>query len=116
MQITNYTNVVIYDKQGITYYPAYVGTDQPTSTPLIQDPNGNYLSQDTNGNLVDTLGRTPVLTTTSGNQIYYDVLGYGGTRARYTVTTETVYYNTAFERGPCFREPLKILPKDRNHG
>lgn len=64
--------------------------------PQVTDSNGNYFSQDTNGNLVDTLGRTPVLVSTSGNHIYYDVLTYGGGRARYTVTTESINYSTAF--------------------
>lgn len=98
IQITNFTNVVINDKQGNTYHPSYVGTTPPANTPLIQDSNGNYFSQDTNGNLVDTLGRTPVQVSTSGNQIFYDVLGYGGTRNRYTVTTETINFNTAFNQ------------------
>lgn len=96
IQITNFQQVVIYDKQGNSYHPSYAGTNPPANTPLIQDSNGNYFSQDASGNLVDTLNRTPVLTTTSGNQIFYDVLGYGGNRSRYTVTTETINYNTAF--------------------
>jgi RHS repeat-associated protein len=77
---------VVYDGQGNQVYP------------LLQDPNGNYMSTDANGNLIDTLGRTPVLTSTSGNQIYYDVLSNGGARLRYTVTTETVDYLTLFNQ------------------
>lgn len=77
-------DTVVYDKQGNEVYP------------LLQDPNGNYMSSDSNGNLVDTLGVTPVITSTSGNQIYYDVLTFNGGRSRYTVTTETINYNTAF--------------------
>jgi len=98
IQLTNYTNVVIYDRQGNIYHPTYVGTNPPANSPLIVDPNGNYFSQDASGNLIDTLGRTPVLTSTSGNHIYYDVLGYGGIRSRYTVTTETINFNTAFSQ------------------
>jgi RHS repeat-associated protein len=64
--------------------------------PQLQDTNGNFMSADSNGNLVDTLGRTPVLVSTNGNLIYYDVLGPGGARLRYTVTTETISYSTAF--------------------
>jgi RHS repeat-associated protein len=74
----------VFDPNGIQIYGS------------VQDPNGNAWTKDANGNLVDTLGRTPVLVSTSGNQIYYDVLTYGGGRARYTVTTETVNFNTAF--------------------
>src|SRR5581483_4349339 len=88
VQITNYTQATIFDKQG-NQYNAGNGA-------VVQDANGNYWSRDGNSNLVDTLGRTPVLVSTSGKNIYYDVLTYGGARARYTVTTETVNYHTAF--------------------
>src|SRR5579885_747130 len=70
--------ITIYDRVGNEVYPA------------IQDPNGNYFSSDSNGNLVDTLGRTPTVKSTNGNQIYYDVLTYGGGRARYTGPTALV--------------------------
>lgn len=84
MSVTNYTTATIYDSSGNQVYP----------TP--QDPNGNSFSSDSNGNLVDTIGRTPVLATTSGSQTYYDVLTIGGQRKRYTVTTGPVYVHTAF--------------------
>lgn len=78
-------DIVVFDKNGNEVYP------------MLQDANGNYYSEDANGNLIDTLGRTPVLVTTSGNQYYYDVLTYGGgTRARYTVTTEQINFDTNF--------------------
>jgi RHS repeat-associated protein len=94
--VTNYTNVVITDKEGNQFSPAVIDSHPPSTTPEVYDSNGNYWSQDSNGNLIDTLGRTPVLVSQSGNQIYYDVLGFNGVRNRYTVTTETVSYNTSF--------------------
>jgi RHS repeat-associated protein len=84
LQVTNITSMVVYDSNGNEVYPQKI------------DRNGNYFSQDANGNLIDTLGRTPVITTTNGNQTYYDVLTYQGGRARYTVTTETINVNTSF--------------------
>ncbi|MGA2653865.1 MAG: RHS repeat-associated core domain-containing protein [Terracidiphilus sp.] len=84
MTVTNYTTAMIYDGNGNQVYPN------------MADTNGNSFSQDANGNLVDTIGRTPVLKTVSGNQTYYDVLTIGGARKRYTVTTETINVNTAF--------------------
>jgi hypothetical protein len=86
LSVNNYTDMTVYDRDGNEVYP------QPT------DSNGNYWSKDASGNLVDTLGRVPVITTTNGNQIYYDVLTVGGTRARYTVTTETINVNTYFQQ------------------
>jgi RHS repeat-associated protein len=77
-------DTVVYDKQGNQVYP------------LLQDPNGNYMTSDSSGNLVDTLGRTPLETSTSGNKITYSVLTYGGTRVNYVITTETINYNTNF--------------------
>jgi RHS repeat-associated protein len=94
--VSNFTNVVIYDSQGNQYNPSIIENNPPPTTAEISDSNGNYWSQDSNGNLIDTLGRTPVLVSKSGNLIYYDVLGVNGARERYTVTTETVSYNTDF--------------------
>lgn len=96
IKLSNYTTAVIYDSAGNAYYPTAAGVNPAANSPLIEDSNGNYLSADTSGNVIDSLGRTPVLITTSGNHIYYDVLASGGARARYTVTTETINYNTAF--------------------
>ena len=82
--VTNHTTATIFDPDGNEVYPAII------------DRNGNTFSTYANGNLIDTLGRTPVTKTTSGNQIYFDVLTIGGARKRYTVTTETIYVHTAF--------------------
>jgi len=66
----------------------------------FEDTNGNYYSRDTNNNVIDTLGRTPVVVTSScgTNQTCYDVLtSQGGTsRSRWIVTTESISVNTAF--------------------
>lgn len=84
MNVTNYTSAVVFDSNGNQVYPTVV------------DRNGNYFSNDSNGNLVDTLGRTPLLKSTSGNQTFYDALTIGGATKRYTITTETIDVNTAF--------------------
>jgi YD repeat-containing protein len=77
------------------------------SYPAVIDRFGNYFSQDSNGNLVDTLGRTPVIVTQNGNQTYYDVLAPNGSttldsdglpRVRYTLTTETINVHTGFNQ------------------
>jgi RHS repeat-associated protein len=84
ISVENFTDATIYDNSGNRVYP----------TPM--DTNGNSFSRDANGNLVDTVGRTPVVKTVSGNTIYYDVLTIGGTRARYTVITTPISVKTAF--------------------
>jgi RHS repeat-associated protein len=84
MSVTNYMTAVIFDTNGNQVYPSVI------------DRNGNNFSADANGNLMDTLGRVPVTKSTSGNQIYYDVLTVGGATKRYTVTTETINVHTAF--------------------
>lgn len=70
--------------------------------PQVIDRFGNFWANDSNNNLVDDLGRTPVLTTVSGNTTYYDVLAPNGmvsngvSRIRYTVTMAQIPINTAF--------------------
>jgi YD repeat-containing protein len=89
MSVTNYTQ--------ISYVKAPDGT---TVFPGFEDTNGNYFSTDSGGNVIDTLGRTPVKVTTNcnGNSalICYDVLNSQGSTSRYTVTTETINVHTNF--------------------
>ncbi|HEV2489118.1 MAG TPA: RHS repeat-associated core domain-containing protein [Candidatus Acidoferrales bacterium] len=89
LYITNYTTVAsIYDPDG--------------STLGFKDSNGNFLSTDSNGNLIDTLGRTLVTVTTTCNgnssETCFDVLTAQGTSntSRYIVTTESLSVSTAF--------------------
>lgn len=84
MTVANYTTATVYDPNGNQVYP----------NPM--DTNGNSFTTDGSGNLVDTIGRTPVTVSTNGNQTYYDVLTVGGATKRYTVTTETINVHTAF--------------------
>lgn len=84
MTVTNYTSPTVFDSNGNEVYPQIV------------DRNGNNFTTDGNGNLIDTMGRTPVLKSISGNNTHYDVLTIGGARKRYTVTTETINVHTAF--------------------
>lgn len=92
LSITNYTTATVIDPRGTVYHPT---TTTPGAVQVV-DSNGNYWTSDSNGNLVDSRGLTPVLKTTSGNNIYFDVLGVGGARQRYTVTLTSVSFHTAF--------------------
>lgn len=58
--------ISVTDSQGTQVYPQ------------VMDRYGNYFSSDANGNLIDDLGRTPVIATQNGNVVYYDVLTIGG--------------------------------------
>jgi hypothetical protein len=82
--VSNYTNAVVYAKDGTQVFPT------------LEDTNGNYFSADANGNVIDTLGRTVVTKSSSGNQIYYDILNSQGTTSRITVTTRTIQLCTEF--------------------
>jgi RHS repeat-associated protein len=69
----------------------------PVNPPMaFEDTNGNYFTLDANGNLIDTLGRTPVTVTTNGNTTTYAVLNSQGTTSNYIVTMEAVSYYTDF--------------------
>lgn len=85
-------NVAVKDSAGTQVYPQVI------------DRFGNYWSSDANQNLVDDLGRTPVIQTVSGNVTYYDVLApngpiqNNGTRVRYTITYAYYPISTAFNQ------------------
>jgi len=80
MSVTSYNTAVVYANDGTI-----------VSGPVI-DTNGNYFSATS-----DTLGRTPLSTTTSGNTITYTVLTPQGSGAgTYTVTTQTVNVQSNF--------------------
>jgi RHS repeat-associated protein len=76
--VTNYQNLTVWGPDGNQVYP------------IFKDTNGNYFSNDASGNVIDTLGRVPIIKTSSGNNIFYDVLNAQGTHSRYTVTTESI--------------------------
>jgi RHS repeat-associated protein len=84
MAVTNYTSATVYAPDGTQVYPT------------VTDTNGNFFSKDASGNIIDTLGRTPITVTPSGNTITYAVLNPQGTRTNITVTTTTVSANTLF--------------------
>ncbi|MGO4210714.1 hypothetical protein AB4043_07780 [Terriglobus sp. YAF25] len=85
-------NPLILDNNGNQVYPQVI------------DRFGNYWSSDANGNLIDDVGRTPVIVTKNGSVTYYDVLApngpisNNGTRVRYTVTTSPVDIFTRFDQ------------------
>jgi len=64
--------------------------------PEVEDTNGNYFSKDADGNMMDTLGRTPVATTTNGSQITYATINSKGTASNFVATTESLAVSTAF--------------------
>src|SRR5947209_8287355 len=87
MYVTNYNSAVVFAPDGTQVFPVW------------KDTNGNSFSTDTNGNLVDTLGRTPVSYSTNGtSQNYYDVLGSDGSTHRITVTYASVTATSAFSQ------------------
>jgi RHS repeat-associated protein len=84
MSVTNYTSATVFAPDGTQVFPT------------VMDTNGNFFSKDSSGNIIDTLQRTPITTSTNGNTITYAVLNPQGTRTNITVTTATVSANTAF--------------------
>lgn len=94
----------------------YKVQDDGTGNPLVVDPHGtevnpsvidrfgNYWSTDSNGNLIDDLGKLPLIASQNGSQTYYDVLApngpiqNNGTRVRYTVTMENIPISTEFNQ------------------
>ena len=95
--ITNYTNMTVYAPDGAQVFPA------------LQDTNGNFYSNSagqnsTFTNVVDTLGRIPVVTTFSGSQVFLDYLclqgcnSANGDRARVTINTSTPAWATQFNQ------------------
>jgi RHS repeat-associated protein len=89
-------NPIIGDNNGTQVYPQII------------DRYGNYWSNDSNGNLVDDTGRTPVIATQNGNVTYYDVLApngpinNNGTRVRYAVTSAPVPVATNFQQSDVY--------------
>ncbi len=92
--ITNYTISAVYGADGTQVFPS------------VQDTNGNFFSQDSNGNVIDTLGRTPVVATRSGSQQFLDYLCEqgcnpgGSDRARTTTNLVPLTLTTNFNQGP----------------
>lgn len=84
MSVINYGQATVYAPDGTQV------------NPTVKDPNGNYFSTDSHGNIIDTLGRVQVTKTVNGSTTYYDVLNSQGSTSRYTVTTATVNVNTNF--------------------
>lgn len=95
--ITNYTNMTVYAPDGSQVFP------------VLQDTNGNFYGNSagqysTFTNVVDTLGRIPVVTTFSGSQVFLDYLclqgcnSANGDRARVTINTSTPGWATQFNQ------------------
>jgi RHS repeat-associated protein len=85
LYVTNYTSATVYAPDGTQVYPN------------VEDTNGNYYSTPNgNGDVTDTLGRTPIATTVNGSTVTYAVLNSQGTTSPFVVTTETIPVSTAF--------------------
>ena len=84
MSVTNYTSATVFGPDGTQVYPT------------VMDTNGNFFSKDGTGQIIDTLGRTPITVTPGTNTITYGVLNPQGTRTNIIVTTTTVSANTSF--------------------
>lgn|GEM_PF-5232187 len=91
MHIPLYHNATVYAKDGTIVH-------NPSTLFERKDTNGNYFTRDANGNIVDTLNRTPVTVAVNGNQTTYTAKNSQGTSENYVVTTTTVNYNTSFSQ------------------
>jgi RHS repeat-associated protein len=70
-----------------------------TISPQYQNPkdtNGNFFSHNSNKDLVDSAGRTPVTQTVGSSTITYGVLNAQGGRSTYTVTLVPISISTNF--------------------
>src|SRR5262245_40182040 len=84
--VTGYFNGTIKDRHGRII------------SSVVQDTNGNYFTGSVaGGNLVDTLGRTPI-TVSGTNPIIYTIPTSQGTTQQITVTLTTITVNTAFAK------------------
>jgi RHS repeat-associated protein len=101
--ITSYTNVTkILAKDGTQVYPT------------LRDTNGNYFSTDANGNAIDTLGRTPIVKTQSGNTTTYTILNSQNASNRtIQVVTKSISVATAFAQSGVteYSGTLTVLDK-----
>ena len=82
MSVTNYTSATVFAPDGTEVYPT------------VTDTNGNYFSKDTNGNIIDTLKRTPITVSSDGST--YKLLNAQGGTTTVTIATTSVFANTSF--------------------
>lgn len=88
MYVTGYFRANVFAKDGTQVYNSNTSFQ-------VKDANGNYTTA-SNGNVVDTLNRTPVTSAVNGNTTTYSVLNSQGSTSTFTVTTTTVNYHTNF--------------------
>ncbi|HEX2329381.1 MAG TPA: hypothetical protein VHN74_11715, partial [Candidatus Angelobacter sp.] len=84
MSVTNYTAATVFAPDGTQVYPT------------VMDTNGNFFSKDGGGNIIDTLGRTPITVAQSPNTITLSILNTTGTPTTVIITTTPVSANTSF--------------------
>ena len=86
VKVVNNTEMTIYDNSGNQVYP------------VRADPNGNTVTINANGTVIDSMGRTLITTTTGANGMTYNLLKEGGGTNSFGVYTESISVNTAFNQ------------------
>jgi len=84
ISVTNYNTAVVFAPDGTQIFPN------------VKDTNGNYYSvPNSNGDVTDTRGQTPITTTVNGSSVTYQVQS---SESSYpiVVTTESIPVNTLF--------------------
>src|SRR6266702_1177034 len=137
LNITDSPNGTAYATDGsgynisVTGYGQYAMVfDQNGNSSASEDRNGNYINtyydeNQNNYHVYDTLGREPVITSFTNNggslgetgwpsgpaTFNYDVLTIGGTRKRYTVTTEQINVQTQFNQSAVseYSGPITVV-------
>jgi RHS repeat-associated protein len=92
---------VVTDGLVSVYAPDGTLVSSQSGSQNMQDTNGNFSSY-SSGNVMDTLGRVPVITSTSGNLVFIDYLNPQGSSSRITLTTFTLNLATQFSNGGNF--------------
>lgn len=84
ISVTNYTTAVVFAPDGTQIFPN------------VKDTNGNFYSvPNSNGDVTDTRGQTPITTTVNGAAVTYKVQSSEGSY-NVVVTTESIPVNTLF--------------------
>jgi len=100
--VKDFSIAAVYAPDGTKVFPRVEDTNGNFFTETLQQvPNVGYVDH-----VVDTLGREPVVTTISGNQIFLDYLNTQGTRSRMTVNVGTISAATNFGTGGEYTNPI----------
>jgi RHS repeat-associated protein len=87
ISVIGYTSAIVHAPDGTQIFPA------------VEDTNGNYYSApNSNGDVTDTLGNTPITTTVNGSTITYAVMNSQGSTSNYVITTESIPIDSDFKQ------------------